>query len=101
MPHPQFFRRRGEPAYRMVGIAGESFTDVQSYLDHLAQHLPEPYLASSDMKKYAELLGQVACGELQPEEAAKKSPMLKRAAEACPCSKSVRWVSVEEAGTTA
>ena len=97
MPHRQFFRRRGEPAYRMIGVAGESFRDVQSYLDHLAEHLPEPYLASSDMSKYAELLGQVASGELTAEEAARKSPMLKRAAEACPCSKSVRWVNVEEA----
>ena len=35
-------------------------------------------------------------GELTNEEAAKKMPVLKRAAEACPCSKSVRWVSMEE-----
>ncbi len=96
MPHREFFRRRGEPAYRMVGVAGEKFADARTYLDHLARHLPEPYLASADMKKYAALLQQVAAGELTAEEAGKRSPMLKRAAEACPCSKSVRWVSVEE-----
>ena len=101
MPHKQFFRRRGEPAYRMVGFAGESFSNVKDYLDHLADHLAEPYLASKDMKNYGETLTKVMEGELTAEEASKKMPVLQRASEACPCSKSVRWVSVDDEGESA
>jgi 1,2-phenylacetyl-CoA epoxidase catalytic subunit len=89
---PGFFRRRGVPAFRLVGRDGETFTEVEEYLLHLARHLPESYLASRDFKDYAELLRRVARGELTPEQAAAQSPTLRRVGGACPCSKSVRWV---------
>lgn len=92
MPHREFFRRRGEPAYRMVGFSGEKFTDVDAYVKHLSEHLPEPYLASRHMRDYIVVLRQVAGGKLSAEEAARKTPVLQRATEVCPCSKSVRWV---------
>jgi len=97
LPHPEFFRRRGVPAFRMIGIDGETFTDPGAYARHLARHLPEAYLAGRDFKDYLDLLGQVASGELTAEEAAGKSPALRRVGGACPCSKSVRWVVDEPA----
>jgi hypothetical protein len=51
------------------------------------------------MRDYIEILREVAGGELTAQEAAKKTPVLKRATEVCPCSKSVRWV--EEAAAPA
>jgi 1,2-phenylacetyl-CoA epoxidase catalytic subunit len=97
MPHREFFRRRGEPAYRMVGHAGEKFTGVDDYVMHLSHHLPEPYLASRHMRDYIEGLMAIEAGETTAQEAAKKTPVLKRATEVCPCSKSVRWVEETEA----
>src|SRR5438045_8456286 len=35
LPDRRFFRRRGEPAYQMVGAHGESFTDVERYVAHV------------------------------------------------------------------
>jgi hypothetical protein len=93
LPHREFFRRRGEPAYRMVGVGGESFTDPEVYLRHVAEQLPEAYRASRDLRDYAEALRAVAAGTLTPEAAAKQAPRLARAAAACPCSNAVRWVS--------
>ena len=97
LPAKGFFRRKGDAAFTMVGFAGESFTDVEEYVRHLAAHLPEPYLASRDMKHYVETLRQVHAGTITLEQAIRKVPSLKRVGGACPCSKSVRWV-VEDAG---
>jgi hypothetical protein len=97
MPHPDFCRRRGVPAFRMVGFAGETFDSVPHYLQHLIRNLPEAYRASRDYKDYVEALTQVGQGTLTPEQAAGKMPALRRVAGACPCSKSVRWVVDEPA----
>ena len=45
MPHREFFRRRGEPAFRMVSVEGDPFTSVEDYIAHLAAVLPPAYLA--------------------------------------------------------
>jgi hypothetical protein len=96
MPHREFFRRRGEPAFRMVSVEGDAFTDVELYVRHLAEVLPHAYLASRDMMQYRDLIRRVAAGEVTAEQAAMKSPALKRRAESvCPCSKGVRWVDVD------
>jgi hypothetical protein len=92
MPHAQFFRRRGVPAFTMVGFQGEPFDDANAYLEHLARWLPEAYRASRDFKDYVELLRQVAQGELEAQQAASRAPALRRVGGSCPCSKSVRWV---------
>jgi benzoyl-CoA 2,3-dioxygenase component B len=99
IPHPSFFRRKGEPAFTMVGTHGESYTDVDSYLRHLKQTLPEPYLHSRDLKSYLETLRDVVAGRTTVDQAIRKMPKLKRVGGMCPCSRSVRWV-VED-GTAA
>jgi len=96
MPHREFFRRRGEPAFRMVSVEGDPIADVEEYIRHLARVLPQAYLASRDMAQYRDLIRKVAAREVTPEQAAMKSPMMKRKAESvCPCSKGVRWVDVD------
>jgi len=92
LPDRRFFRRKGESAWQMIGIDGETFTDVDTWLHYLAKHLNSGYMASRDLKMYADVLRKVAAGELKPEEASKRMPRLKRVGGACPCSKSVRWV---------
>jgi 1,2-phenylacetyl-CoA epoxidase catalytic subunit len=93
LPHREFFRRRGEPAFRMVDVEGRPFSDVEQYIRHLADVLPQAYLASKDMSDYCALIRKVAAGEIAVEQAAMKSPVMKRNKESvCPCSKSVRWV---------
>ena len=92
LPHPDFFRRRGVPAFRKVGVAGETFDDTRDYLQHLVRHLPEAYRASRDYKDYVEALLEVDAGKQTLEQAAGRMPALRRVAGACPCSKSVRWV---------
>jgi len=92
VPHMDFFRRRGVPAFRMVGADGETSDNVQDYLRHLIGNLPESYRASRDFKDYVEALTQVAEGKLTAEQAGGRMPALRRVAGACPCSKSVRWV---------
>jgi 1,2-phenylacetyl-CoA epoxidase catalytic subunit len=99
IPHPSFYRRKGEPAFTMVGTRGESYTDVDSYLRHLKQILPEPYLHSRDLKSYLETLRDVVAGRTTVDQAIRKMPKLKRVGGMCPCSRSVRWV-VED-GTAA
>jgi hypothetical protein len=101
LPHPEFFRRRGEPAYRLVGFAGESFSDPEDYIRYLAGHLSEAYLASRDMRDYADTLRAIAAGTLSPEEAARRAPRLQRSDSVCPCSKSVRWVEERPAAASA
>lgn len=97
MPHPDFARRRGVPAFRMTGFEGESFESFEGYLAHLRQHLPEAYFAGRDFRDYANSLRKVAAGELTAEDAARQMPELRRVAGSCPCSKSVRWVQGESA----
>ena len=92
LPDPRFFRRKGEPAWSMIGVDGEVFTDVDLWLCYLGTQLADGYMASRDLKLYADTLRQVAAGELTPMEASKKMPRLKRVGGTCPCSKSVRWV---------
>ncbi len=86
------FRRKGDAAFTMIGFSGETFTEVEEYVRHLAAHLPEPYLHSRDMKTYVESLRGIAAGTMTREQAMKKMPALKRVGGMCPCSKSVRWV---------
>lgn len=97
LPHADFYRRRGTPAFTLIGRDGERFDDLASYAKHLAQHLPESYLANRDFSDYLDLLGQVTRGEITAEAAAAKSPTLRRVGGACPCSKAVRWVVDEPA----
>jgi len=92
MPHPEFFRRRGVPAFRMVGFAGESFDHLPLYLRHLEEHLPDAYRAGVDYKEHIQALAQVVRGELDAKQAASRMPTLRRVGGSCPCSKSVRWV---------
>jgi len=95
LPDPRFFRRKGEPAWTMIGTRGEAFDTVDAYLAHLKEHLPEPYLASRDLSVYVATLRDVAAGTVAPEQASRRMPSLKRVGGVCPCSKSVRWI-VEE-----
>jgi 1,2-phenylacetyl-CoA epoxidase catalytic subunit len=97
IPDRRFFRRKGEPAYTMVGVRGESFEDADAYVKYLAAHLPEAYMASRDMREYHDRLQKLAKGEMTLQEAMKRTPVLKRVGGACPCSKSVRWVVEEPA----
>ena len=92
MPDRRFFRRKGEPAFAMVGLDGETFTDAEEYLRYLARNLNEGYVASRDMRYYAEALRGVAAGTLTVKDAIMKMPKLKRVGGTCPCSKGVRWV---------
>jgi len=92
LPHPDYFRRRGVSAFKMVGAEGETYTDLSLYLRHLAATLPESYLANRDFRDYAETLGQVARGEIDIAAASGRMPALRRVGGACTCSKSVRWV---------
>ena len=100
LPHRDYFRRRGVPAFERVGSRGERFDTVAEYLDHLKKTLPESYLASSDFKSFVDRLQQVAAGETTAEEAARELPSLRRVAGTCPCSKSVRWVVDAPANNT-
>ena len=101
MPHIDFFRRRGVPAFKMTGSQGETFTSAHDYLQHLVRVLPESYRASRDYKDYADALLAIEAGTLTLEQAASRMPALRRVAGACPCSKSVRWVVDEPAAVTA
>ena len=35
IPDQRFFRRRGVPAFEMVGVEGQTFRSVEEYLGHL------------------------------------------------------------------
>jgi hypothetical protein len=99
IPDKRFFRRKGENAFLMVGVDGEVFDDVEQYLKYLAANLNEGYVASRDLKNYADALRQVVAGTLSPGDAVKKMPKLKRVGGTCPCSKGVRWVMEAPAAT--
>jgi len=101
MPAKGFFRRRGESAFRMVGVDGEAFTDVEEYVRYLSEHLPEQYLAGRDFLGFVDLLRKLAKGEIDLKAAQAASPNLRRVGGVCPCAKSVRWVMDEAAGGNA
>ena len=92
LPHAGFFRRRGEYAFQMIGVDGATFEDVERYIAHVRDHLPEAYLASVDVKHWADLQHGVANGTVPLENALKSMPRLARVGGACPCANSVRWV---------
>ncbi len=92
LPDRRFFRRKGEPAFQMVGIDGETFTDADDFVRYLGRHLNEGYMASRDLRNYADVLRRVTRGELSVAEGIRAMPRLKRVGGTCPCSKSVRWV---------
>jgi hypothetical protein len=92
LPDRRFFRRRGQPAFQMIGHDGEEFTDVEEYIAHVLAHLPDSYRASIDTKHWIEMQRMVAKGELDAKKAAGSMPRLARVGGACPCSRSVRWV---------
>jgi len=96
VPHREFFRRRGEPAFRRVGVDGESFESVESYLSYMTRVLPDGYRATRDFRDYVEALSSVGRGEKTPEEAQRQMPQLRRVGGVCPCSKGLRWVADEE-----
>ena len=95
LPDRKFFRRKGEFAFQMIGIDGETFTDAETYLRYLAKNLNEGYVASRDMRNYADALRQVAAGAMSVTDAIMAMPKLKRVGGTCPCSKGVRWVMEE------
>ena len=92
LPDRRFFRRRGEPAFQMIGFDGETFADVEQYIAHCLAHLPEAYHASIDVKHWIEMQRKVANKEVELKAAINSMPRLARVGGACPCSKSVRWV---------
>jgi 1,2-phenylacetyl-CoA epoxidase catalytic subunit len=96
IPHKEFFRRRGVPAFRWIGFGGEEFEHLDSYVEHLTKMLPDAYRAGRDFKFYLELARQVDAGELTSDEASRKMPGLRRVGGVCPCSRAVRWVVDED-----
>ena len=92
LPDRRFFRRRGEPAFSLVGHDGETFTNVEQYIAHVLAHLPEAYRASVDVRHWIEMQRLVASGGIDLKKAMNAMPRLARVGGACPCSKSVRWV---------
>ena len=92
LPDRRFFRRKGEHAFEMIGIDGESFDDANEYVRYLAKNLNEGYVASRDLTNYADVLRKVKAGTLAVKDGIMAMPKLKRLGGTCPCSKSVRWV---------
>jgi hypothetical protein len=81
--HPEDARPHVLPPSRRTRVPhgqrrGDPIPDVEDYIRHLAQVLPSAYLASRDMAQYRDLIRKVAAGEVTPEQAAKKSPVMKR-----------------------
>jgi len=97
VPDRRFFRRKGEPAWQMVGTLGETFTDADEYVRYLSRALPEAYLTTKDLRSYSATLHKVAAGELSVADAIMSMPKLKRVGGTCPCSRSVRWVQEDGA----
>ena len=93
LPDRRFFRRRGEPAFQMIGRDGETFSDVEQYIAHVLANLPEAYRASVDTKHWADMQRKVARGEIQLKDAINSMPRLARVGGGCPCGRSVRWVT--------
>lgn len=97
MPHAEFFRRRGVPAFRKVGFDGTVFATLDEYVAHLIASLPESYLAGRDFKDFLETARQLESAEWTLEQAISHLPALRRVGGVCPCSKAVRWVVDEPA----
>ena len=93
LPDRRFFRRRGDGAFQMWGFDGEKFDDVETYIRHVASHLPEAYRASVDVRHWVDMLRKVHRGEVALKDAIKSMPRLARVGGGCPCSNSVRWVN--------
>jgi len=93
LPDRRFFRRRGDGAFQMWGFDGERFDDVETYIKHVASHLPEAYRASVDVRHWADMLRKVHRNEVTLKDAIKSMPRLTRVGGGCPCSNSVRWVN--------
>lgn len=93
LPDRRFFRRRGDGAFQMWGFDGERFDDVETYIKHVASHLPEAYRASVDVRHWADMLRKVHRNEVTLKDAIKSMPRLARVGGGCPCSNSVRWVN--------
>lgn len=92
IPHRHFYRRRGVPAFQMIGFDGEEFSDRDAYLRHLADHLPAAYRAGRDFLHYVDALERIDRGELTRDEAGREMPQLSRVGGVCPCSRAVRWI---------
>ena len=92
LPDRRFFRRRGQPAFAMVGFDGEMFTDVERYIAHVLAWLPEAYRASIDVTHWARTQRALAAGTIELKDAIASMPRLVRTGGACPCSNSVRWI---------
>ncbi|MEK7861681.1 MAG: Phenylacetic acid catabolic protein, partial [Chloroflexota bacterium] len=101
LPDRRFFRRRGEPAFQMIGVGGEEFTDVEQYVAHVLAHLPEAYRPSIDVQHWIAMQRKLAAGEVELKKAISSMPRLARVGGACPCSKSVRWVMDVPEGASA
>ena len=101
IPHQSFFRRRGVPAFQKIGADGTAFATLEEYTRHLAEVLPESYLAGRDFRDYLEAARKVEAGTLTAEQAAGLVPELRRVGGVCPCSKSVRWVQDVPVGSAA
>jgi hypothetical protein len=99
LPDRRFFRRKGEAAWAMVGVDGEVFDEADTYLRYLSTLLSDGYMASRDLKLYAEGLRKVVAGEWTPQDATKRLPKLRRVGGTCPCSRAVRWVVDEPAAS--
>ncbi|MEO8277166.1 MAG: Phenylacetic acid catabolic protein [Thermoanaerobaculia bacterium] len=95
LPHRDYARRRGVPAFTRVGVDGEHFDNLADYLSHLTRTLPDGYRATRDFQDFVENLSAVDRGEKTIDEAQKFMPQLRRVGGVCPCSKSVRWVAEE------
>jgi 1,2-phenylacetyl-CoA epoxidase catalytic subunit len=92
LPDPRFYRRRGVPAFVMVGTDGQEFDTFEAYTAHLLESLPEESRAGRDFQQHHALQGKVARGELTAEDAGRQAPVLRRVGGVCPCSRAVRWV---------
>jgi 1,2-phenylacetyl-CoA epoxidase catalytic subunit len=98
LPDRRFFRRKGECAFELVGIDGETFETADEYVRYLSKNLNEGYIASRDLSNYADVLRKVKSGEMAVKDGIMAMPKLKRMGGNCPCSKGVRWVMEEDNG---
>jgi hypothetical protein len=98
LPDRRFFRRKGEPAFTLIGIDGEVFESVEEYVRYLSKNLNEGYVASRDLRNYVDVLRKVGAGEMSAADGVKAMPKLKRVGGTCPCSKGVRWVMEDSGG---
>jgi 1,2-phenylacetyl-CoA epoxidase catalytic subunit len=97
LPDRGFFRRRGEFAFQLIGVDGARFEDVDRYIEHVRDNLPDAYCASLDARHWADLQRSVTAGTLDVKAAMKSMPHLARVGGACPCANSVRWVIAVDA----